>query len=99
MVHEMYTKEEKEAGYKLKGEECSKHWEKVRAKYRKQCAESLEKLPPVLREYLIKHLETSLRISDMMRDCGDVYMSDASEMHSNTYSLYEMVTGKCPHDN
>ena len=99
MIHEMYTKEEKDTGYDLKGPESAKYWKKLRAKYSKQCKEALDKLPPVLRKHLIEHLETSLRVSDMMRDCGDVYMSDASELQSNTYSLYEMVTGKCPHNN
>jgi len=99
MISEMYTKEEKDTGYDLKGAECTKHWKKLREKYQKQCKEQLNKLHPVIREHLIKHLETSLRVSDMMRDCGDVYMSDASELQSNTYSLYEMVTGKCPHNN
>jgi hypothetical protein len=97
MIYKMYTQAERQKGQTLRGEEHSEFYSKLQKKYETQCKQAIDKLPPVLRETLTEQIKVAFRVSDMMAETGDVYMSDAHALKDKTYDLFELFTSKNPH--
>ena len=97
MIYKMYTEAERKKGQKLRAEQHSEFYSKLHKKYEMQCKQAIDKLPPVLRETLKEQIKVAVRVSDMMAESGDVFMSDAHTLKDKTYDLFELFTNKNPY--